>query len=269
MLSFAPEENPTNTIEKGKASSKNRLLWLETKSKTGSQFLVKATEWFSACYQLAWSALKAGSVGDPSHTRTASQDHFLGCLSFSDHVQVWSGWNCLRLALSVCRTKESFWIWFSGGCSLSLILVHCQLGSEWMKNITGYVNHKLLLLLILDFWSLCRCSAIVVHVCFVFCDWVWISFLLVCFVLLKSSVETPSHEHFVTHIAFLYCTRVGDHVPSVEEMSESHWLYFRWHCAFLDATLTWCLAFFISVTLGVCSFSVLWHAAAASFLRVL
>uniref|UniRef100_A0A8D2PDC5 Solute carrier family 9 member A7 n=1 Tax=Zosterops lateralis melanops TaxID=1220523 RepID=A0A8D2PDC5_ZOSLA len=56
----------------------------------------------------------------------------------------------------------------------------------------------------------------------------WIFFLLlVCFVLLKSSVEPPSHEHFVTHIAFLYCTRVGDHVPSVEEMSESHWLYFR------------------------------------------
>ncbi|KAK2528138.1 hypothetical protein Q9966_009802 [Columba livia] len=42
-----------------------------------------------------------------------------------------------------------------------------------------------------------------------------------------SSVKLPSHEHFVTHIAFLYCTRVGDHVPSVEEMNESRWLYFR------------------------------------------
>lgn len=189
--------------------------------------------------------------------------------SLSDHVQVWSGSDCLRLALSVCSTKESYWICFSGGCSLSVIQMHCQLGSEQTKNITGYINHKLLLLLILFFWSLCRCFAIVVHVCSVFFGWVWIFLLLlVCFVLLKSSVEPPSHEHFVTHIAFLYCTRVGDHVPSVEEMSESHWLYFRWHCAFLDTTLTWCLAFFIFVTLNVCSFSILWHAA-ASVLRVL
>lgn len=167
-------------------------------------------------------------------------------LSLSDHVQVWSGRNCLRLAQSVCSTKETYWMGFSGGCSLSLIQLLCQLGSEWMKNITGYdyANHKLLLLLIFFFWSLCHCSAIVVHVSFVF---FWLGrrfFLLVCFVLLKSSVEPLSHEHFVTHIAFLYCTRVGDHVPSVEEMSESHWLYFRWHCAFLDTTLTWCLAFF-------------------------
>lgn len=187
-------------------------------------------------------------------------------LSLPDHVQVWSGRNCLRLALSLCSTKESYWIWFSGGCSVSLIQMLCHLGSKWMKTITGYVNHKLQLLLISFFWSLCHCYAIVVHICFVFFDWVgFFLLLLICFVLLKSSVEPPSHEHFVTHIAFLYCTRVGDHVPSVEEMSESHWLYFRWHCAFLDTTLTWCSAFSIFVTLSVCSFSTLWHAAAAFF----
>lgn len=71
--------------------------------------------------------------------------------SLSDHVQVWSGGNCLRLALSVCSTKENYWIWFSGGCSLSVIQMHFQLGSEQTKNITGYINHKLLLLLILVF----------------------------------------------------------------------------------------------------------------------
>lgn len=149
------------------------------KSKTDSQFLVKAMEWFSACYQLVWSALKPGSVGDPSHTRTASHDHFLWCLSLFRAMDL--KWLELSLALSVCSTKESYWIWFSGWCTPSLILVHCQLGSEWMKNITEYVNHKLLLLLILDFWSLCRCSAVVVHVCFVFFDWVWIFFLFALF----------------------------------------------------------------------------------------
>lgn len=70
-----------------------------------------------------------------------------------------------------------------------------------------------------------------------------------CFILLGSSLKLSSHELFVTHIPFLYCTRVGDRVPSVEEMSESRWLYFRWHCAFLDTKLTWCLPSFIFVTL--------------------
>lgn len=122
----------------------------------------------------------------------------LPVMFLSGHVQVWSHRNCLRLALSVCSTKESYWSWFSAGCSLSLIQMCYQLRSEWMKNITGYVNQKLLLLLILDFWSLCHCSAIVVHVYFVFFDLVWIFLLLllVCFVLLESSVEPPSHEHF-------------------------------------------------------------------------
>lgn len=69
-LNSAPPSQ--NTTEKGKARSKNRLLWLEIKSKIDSQLLVKPMEWFSACYQLVWSALKPGSIGDPSHTCIAS-----------------------------------------------------------------------------------------------------------------------------------------------------------------------------------------------------
>ena len=127
-----------------------------------------------------------------------------------------------------------------------------------MKNITGHLNHKVLLLLIYTIFVTLQSFC---HSCMLCLFWLGRGFVgLFCF---ASSVKLPSHEHFVTHIAFLYCTRVGDHVPSVEEMNESRWLYFRWHCAFLYTKLTWCLAFSIFITQRVCSFSILRHAAVA------
>lgn len=51
-------------------------------------------------------------------------------------------------------------------------------------------------------------------------------------------------------------TRVGEYIPSMEEMDESRWLYFRWPNRM---TFTWCLAFFILLTSSVCILCLLLH----------